>query len=55
MAKGRDRIFPIQYDGSAYAVLGNATRGKYRQRVGFAGDADHLGSKSRWVYLKVTR
>lgn len=47
--------FPIQYDGSAYAVLSNATRGKYRQRVVFAGDADHLGSKSRWVYLKVTR
>jgi Bacterial Ig-like domain (group 3) len=47
--------FPIQYDGSAYAVLSNAARGKYRQRVVFAGDADHLGSKSRWVYLKVTR
>jgi hypothetical protein len=47
--------FPIQYDGSAYAVLSNATRGKYRQRVVFAGDADHLGSTSRWVYLKITR
>ncbi len=47
--------FPIQYDGSAYAVLSNASRGKYRQRVVFAGDADHLRSKSRWVYLKIKR
>jgi hypothetical protein len=52
--KAATGTFPIQYDGSAYAVF-NATRGKYRQRVVFAGDADHLGSKSRWVYLKVTR
>jgi hypothetical protein len=53
--KAATGTFPIQYDGSAYAVLSNAARGKYRQRVVFAGDADHLGSKSRWVYLKVTR
>lgn len=53
--KAATGTFPIQADGSAYAVLSNAARGKYRQRVVFAGDADHLGSKSRWVYLKVTR
>jgi len=53
--KAATGTFPIQYDGSAYAVLSNASRGKYRQRVVFAGDADHLGSTSRWVYLKIKR
>jgi hypothetical protein len=47
--------FPIQANGSAYAVLRNTTLGRYRQRVVFAGDGDHLGSASPWVYLKVTR
>jgi hypothetical protein len=47
--------FPIQANGSAYAVLKNTTLGRYRQRVLFAGDGDHLGSTSPWVYLKVTR
>jgi hypothetical protein len=47
--------FPIQANGSAYAVLKNTSLGRYRTRVIFAGDADHLGSTSAWVYLKVTR
>jgi hypothetical protein len=47
--------FPIQANGSAYAVLKNATLGRYRQRVVFAGDADHLGVTSAWVYLQVKR
>jgi hypothetical protein len=47
--------FPIQSNGSAYAVLKNAALGRYRQRVVFAGDADHLGATSAWVYLQVNR
>jgi hypothetical protein len=45
--------FTIQGDGSAYALL-DATRGTFRVRTVFSGDADHLGNKSRWAYLKIT-
>jgi hypothetical protein len=46
--------FPIEFDGSVYAYLMNATRGTYRMRTVFAGDADHLGDMSPWVFFKVT-
>jgi hypothetical protein len=36
------------------ALLGTHAGGAYRVRVSFRGDPDHLGSKSRWAYLKVT-
>jgi hypothetical protein len=45
--------FPIQSDGSAYAKL-DASKGTYRTRVTFGGDAEHLGDTSPWVYLKIT-
>jgi hypothetical protein len=44
----------IQADGFAYAVLRNTSLGRYRIRTIFAGDSDHLGSRSSWAYLKVT-
>jgi hypothetical protein len=48
--------FAIGPDGSAYAVLYSLTPGvRYRTKVVFAGDADHLGNSSSWTYLKVTR
>jgi WD40 repeat protein len=46
--------FTISSDGSAYAQLIGPSRGTYRVQTRFGGDADHLGSKSRWAYLKVT-
>lgn len=45
----------VNSTGSAYAVLRNTRLGRYRVRVTFAGDSDHLGSTSAWAYLKVTR
>jgi hypothetical protein len=45
--------FTIQGDGSAYAVL-DATRGTFRVRTVFSGDADQLGGTSPWAYLKIT-
>jgi YVTN family beta-propeller protein len=45
--------FTIQGTGSAYARL-DATRGTFRVRTVFAGDADHLGNSSSWAYLKLT-
>jgi hypothetical protein len=47
-------MFPILSNGSAYAELLRTTRGSYRVRAIFGGDADHLGSRSGWAYLKVT-
>jgi hypothetical protein len=46
--------FTIGSGGSAYAVLKNTRLGRYRVRVVFSGDSDHLGNKSRWAYLLVT-
>jgi hypothetical protein len=46
--------FTITSGGSVNAVLRNTRLGRYRARVVFAGDSDHLGSTSRWAYLKVT-
>jgi hypothetical protein len=47
--------FTITSSGSVSAELLRTVRGgAYRVRVSFAGDADHLGSRSRWAYLKVT-
>jgi hypothetical protein len=45
---------PIEATGSAYAVLRRASRGAWRIRTLFKGDADHLGDRSPWKYLKVT-
>jgi YVTN family beta-propeller protein len=45
--------FTIQGNGSAYARL-DATRGSFRVRTVFAGDADHLGDSSPWAYLRIT-
>lgn len=45
----------IDSTGSAYAVLRNTYIGRYRVRVKFTGDSDHLGSTSAWAYLMVTR
>ena len=47
--------FPIDASGSAYAVLRRASRGVWRVRTVFKGDADHLGDRSPWKYLRVTR
>jgi WD40 repeat protein len=47
--------FTITSAGSVSAELLRTTRGgTYRVRTIFGGDADHLGSRSRWAYLKVT-
>jgi hypothetical protein len=46
----------IDSNGSAALELLRTVRGGiYRVRVRFPGDADHLGSRSRWAYLEVTR
>jgi hypothetical protein len=47
--------FTIDSSGSAYAVLRRTYLGRYRVRVTFAGDSDHLGSTSAWAYLRITR
>jgi hypothetical protein len=47
--------FAIDATGSAYAVLRRAGRGAWRVRTVFKGDADHLGDRSPWRYLRVTR
>lgn len=52
--RGATASIAISPDGTAYAFLRNTVRGKYRVRVLFAGDADHLASKSPWTYLRVT-
>ena len=49
---GTSNIFYIGPSGSAAAVF-YATPGTYRVKVVFAGDIDHLGSSSRWAYLKI--
>jgi hypothetical protein len=47
--------FAIGPDGSAYAILYNLAPGaRYRVKVVFAGDADHVGNSSGWAYLKIT-
>lgn len=46
---------PIETTGSAYAILRRARRGTWRVRTIFKGDADHLGDRSPWKYLKMTR
>jgi hypothetical protein len=46
--------FPIEATGSAYAVLRRASRGAWRVRTVFKGDADHLGDRSPWKYLRFT-
>jgi hypothetical protein len=52
---GTSSTFYIGPNGSANAVLYNTTVGsRYRVKVVFAGDADHLGSTSTWAYLKIT-
>lgn len=43
----------IQSDSTAHAqVLGGGSPHPYRARAEYAGDADNLGSKSKWIYLK---
>lgn len=46
--------YPIDSTGSSYAYFYTNLRSSYRARCVFAGDADHLGSKSVWKYLKFT-
>lgn len=47
--------FTIASTGSVSVELLNTVRGgTYRVRVIFGGDADHLGSRSAWAYLRVT-
>jgi hypothetical protein len=47
--------YTIASDGVARAILYNTYPGyRYRVRVVFDGDADHLGSASGWAYLRVT-
>jgi hypothetical protein len=45
--------FPMDYDGRFYAYLITTTRGTYRMRTVFAGDADHLGDSSPWAYFQI--
>jgi hypothetical protein len=47
--------FAIAPNGSVDAVLRRTGRGAYRVRTSFSGDIDHLGDRSPWRYLKVTR
>lgn len=47
--------FPLEFDSTVYAYLISTTRGTYRMRTVFAGDADHLGDTSPWAYLQITR
>jgi hypothetical protein len=48
------RTLPIEATGSAHTVLRRASRGAWRVRTLFKGDADHLGDRSPWKYLKMT-
>jgi len=45
--------FPLDHDGRFYAYLITRTRGTYRMRTVFAGDADHLGDSSPWAYFQI--
>jgi hypothetical protein len=45
--------FPIEFDGTVLAYLISTTRGTYRMRTVFAGDADHLGDTSPWAYFQI--
>ncbi len=47
--------FPLEFDSRVFAYLISTTRGTYRMRTVFAGDADHLGDISPWAYLQITR
>jgi hypothetical protein len=47
--------FPIQPTGLVGAVLRRPSRGAWRVRASFSGDVDHLGDRSPWRYLKITR
>lgn len=43
----------LDEDSSGNAVvIGGGSPHDYRSRVVFAGDADHLGAKSRWTYFR---
>ena len=45
--------FRIGRSGSATAFFNAASRGSYRSRNEFAGDADHVGNVSPWRYFRV--
>lgn len=51
---GASDSFTIDVDGRVYAYLISTTRGTYRVRTVFSGDADHLGDTSPWTHLKIT-
>jgi hypothetical protein len=45
--------FPLGWDSTFYAYLITTSRGTYRMRTVFAGDADHLGDSSPWAYFQI--
>ena len=51
---GTKKSVVISSDGKARAYLRNTIRERYRVRILFAGDSDHLASKSPWAYIRVT-
>jgi hypothetical protein len=46
--------FPIEATGASYVVVRVQGRGNIRVKATFAGDSNHLGSKSRWSYARIT-
>ena len=51
---GTSSTFPVGMFGQANAFLRRTTIGRYRVRVVFAGNGNHLSAVSAWAYIRIT-